>query len=78
MILELKEVKEMPEFSGLSDSVLMSKIEAAELMIRAYTNNNFQNRFVRFLAESTGGCLERGIPIFESRRYYPDYKVRCE
>ena len=58
MILELKEVKEMPEFSGLSDSVLMSKIEATELMIRAYTNNNFQNRFVRFLAESTGDALK--------------------
>ena len=54
MILELKEVKEMPEFSGLSDSVLMSKIEAAELMIRAYTNNNFQNRFVGFWQKAQG------------------------
>ena len=66
MILELKEVKEMPEFSGLSDSVLMSKIEAAELMIRAYTNNNFQNRFVRFVAESTGDALKGVSPYLKA------------
>ena len=66
MILELKEIKELPEFSGLSDSVLTSKIEAVELMIGAYTNNNFQNRFVRFVAESTGDALKGGSPYLKA------------
>ena len=78
MILELKEVKEMPEFSGLSDSVLMSKIEAAELMV-SVPIRTIISRIGSFGSwQKAGDALKGRIPIFESRRYYPDYKVRCE
>lgn len=49
---------ELPEFSGQTETVIAEKLAAIELLIRAYTNNNFQNRFVRFGAESTvDNCL---------------------
>ena len=47
----------MPEFATQNEKVIEEKLNAAELMIRAYTNNNFQNRFVRFTADSLGNRL---------------------
>lgn len=52
MIFEVEDLLELPEFSGKSEKVLTKKLKAVELLIRAYTNNNFQNRFVRFNANS--------------------------
>lgn len=57
MIISADKVAMMPEFENFSKSYLKEKLDAAELMIRAYTNNNFQNRFVRFLAESQSDTL---------------------
>lgn len=57
MIVAVKNVMELPEFIGQTESVIAEKLEALELLIRAYTNNNFQNRYVRFTAESLGNCL---------------------
>lgn len=51
MILAVDEVIDLPEFSRMTVEELEAKLKAAELAIRAYTNNNFQNRFVRFWAE---------------------------
>ena len=38
----------------LSDSVLEAKLRGLELMIRAYTHNNFQQRNIRSLCSSDG------------------------
>ena len=62
MILAVDEVMKLPEFAVQNEKVIEEKLNAAEFMIRAYTNNNFQNRFVRFTADSSGNrLLERQI-----------------
>lgn len=60
MILAVNEVMKLPEFANQDEQVIADKLNAAEFMIRAYTNNNFQNRFIRFTAESTTDYL---VPI---------------
>lgn len=52
MIVSVDELLEMPEFSGKSAKALQKKLNAVEQLIRSYTNNNFQNRFVRFQART--------------------------
>lgn len=54
MIISVDELTAMTEFSGQSAKTLERKLEAIESLIRSYTNNNFQNRHVRFEAESLG------------------------
>lgn len=57
MIISAKELLEMPEFSGTPEKALQRKLNAIEQLIRSYTNNNFQNRHVRFMAGSAGNTL---------------------
>lgn len=57
MIISVDEVMKLPEFSGQLKQVIADKLKAVELMIRAYTNNNFQNRYVRFHTSSRGNRL---------------------
>lgn len=57
MILAVDDVMKLPEFAVQNEKVIEEKLNAAELMIRVYTNNNFQNRFVRFTADSLGNRL---------------------
>ena len=58
MIINVEELMDMPEFNGLSESVLKRKLNAIEGLIRAYTNNNFQNRSIRFYAPSSDAVLQ--------------------
>lgn len=51
------------EFRNQDEKILDSKLNALELMIRKYTNNNFQNRNVRFSAESLGDRLLKVHPF---------------
>lgn len=53
MIISVKELMEMPEFNGQSEKSLQRKLNGIENLIRAYTNNNFQNRKIRFEAPSS-------------------------
>lgn len=56
MIISVDELKEMcPELENESESILQKKLNALEILIRKYTNNNFQNRNVRFTASSISG-----------------------
>ena len=41
----------------LSDSVLEAKLRGLELMIRAYTHNNFQERNIRSVCKSDGNKI---------------------
>lgn len=54
MIVSVEDLIEMPEFTGKSEKALQKKLNAVEHLIRSYTNNNFQNRFVRFQAKTLG------------------------
>lgn len=57
MIIAVDEVMSLPEFVGQNVNVVSNLLESAELLVRAYTHNNFQNRFVRFTADSRGDRL---------------------
>lgn len=57
MIISVEELLGMPEFSGQTKEVLQKKLNAAEQLIRSYTNNNFQNRYVRFQARTSGDMV---------------------
>lgn len=65
MILAVEDVMKLPEFASQDEEVIKGKLNAAELMIRAYTHNNFQNRFVRFTADSSGGVLYGASPFLK-------------
>lgn len=43
----------MPEFKGIHETTLLRKLKAVESLIRSYTNNNFQNRLIRFSTASS-------------------------
>lgn len=57
MIVTVDELMNYPEFIGVSVERLQNSLDAIELMIRKYTNNNFQNRCIRFLCSSDGNTL---------------------
>ena len=64
MILSVAEIKDfLPELTTVSDDLLKQKLDAVEVMIRKYTNNNFQNRNIRFLADSIGTILNGSSPF---------------
>lgn len=65
MIISVDELKKMTEFKGVEERILLRKIKAVERLIRAYTNNNFQNRSVRFEAKSEGNCLFGSSPFLK-------------
>lgn len=66
MILTVEDVRNMlPESSSMTDEQLQMKLNALELMIRKYTNNNFQNRNIRFKADSNGFYLNGSSPFLK-------------
>ena len=54
MIISVGELMEIDGFSEYGENRLQVKLDALESMIRVYTNNNFQNRAVRFYGRSSG------------------------
>lgn len=52
MIIPIEEVTSLPEFQGMSEKDIQRRLDALEILIREYTNNNFQNRNIRFIAKS--------------------------
>lgn len=59
MIISAEELMGMPEFKEQPGKTLQRKLNAIEDLVRAYTNNNFQNRKIRFEAPSNSilqGC----------------------
>ncbi len=57
MIVSIDTLRSMSEFNGESDESLQLKLDSIESLVRAYTNNNFQNRFVRFVCSSVDNQL---------------------
>ena len=56
MILNVSELKQHIT-TDETDQVLEAKLQALELSIRAYTNNNFQDRSIRRAADIVGGLF---------------------
>lgn len=63
MILTVQELHRHME-TDEDDQVLEDKLAALELMIRGYTNNNFQHRNTRRLADIAGGSFVMGSNPF--------------
>lgn len=57
MVIPVDELTFMDEFSGKSEVSLKRKLNAVEHLIRSYTNNNFQNRSIRFHGKSVGDTV---------------------
>lgn len=63
MIISAEKLMVYEEFQDEDFEVLQSKLDGIEILIRKYTNNNFQNRNIRFSASSDGYVLN-GSSIF--------------
>ena len=59
MIISVERLKTLcpNDFTGMSDDALKMTLDGIEEVIRAYTNNNFQNRNVRLQASTTENKL---------------------
>lgn len=57
MIISIGNVRMQTDCGELTDGVIQSRLDAIEQVIRKYTNNNFQNRNVRFVSSSVGDML---------------------
>ena len=54
MIITVEKLKKQVNCGITTDDVIASRLEAIEAVIRAYTNNNFQVREIRFVGYSEG------------------------
>ena len=58
MIISVEKAKELVSFpDGWTDEKIKMKLLAVEQTIRAYTNNNFQNRDIRIQADIAAGVF---------------------
>lgn len=57
MVIAVEQLMKIPGFEKKEKTELCRKLDAAEQLIRVYTNNNFQNRSVRFEGRSEGDLV---------------------
>lgn len=65
MIISVEELQTLPEFQDQDTDVLKDMLDGVETLVRKYTNNNFQNRAVRFTAPSQGAVLMGTSPYLK-------------
>lgn len=65
MIVKAEDLMSLPEFKSMDVKQLQQKLDALEILIRQYTNNNFQNRHIRFKAESLGDRIKGCHPFIK-------------
>lgn len=65
MIITVEKLREQVDCGDITDDVITTKLEAIEAVIRAYTNNNFQQREIRLVGRSEGYFVY-GSPQFFS------------
>lgn len=63
MIISVAKLKEQVNCGTATDDQITSQLDAIEAVIRAYTNNNFQIRSIRFCGRSEGRKIY-GVPQF--------------
>ena len=54
MIITVENLKKQVDCGDATDELITTRLNAIESIIRAYTNNNFQNRAIRFAGASEG------------------------
>lgn len=64
MIISVEQAKKFIK-TNETDEVLEGKLQALELLIRKYTNNNFQNRNIRFISPAINGELYLSTPLLK-------------
>lgn len=64
MIMSVKEFKELVQ-TDVEDVMLEAKLQALELLIRKYTNNNFQKRGIRASCQVMAEKLYTDYPYFK-------------
>lgn len=57
MIISVDRIKSLVDLAGWTDEKIELKLNAIEQTIRAYTNNNFQDRDIRRTADIIGGIF---------------------
>lgn len=57
MIISVERIKNLVNLDGWTDERIKMKLDAIEQTIRAYTNNNFQNRGFRVQADIAAGVF---------------------
>lgn len=57
MIISVEKAKSLIDLNGWTDEKIKMKLKAIEQTIRAYTNNNFQDRSIRKAADVVGGLF---------------------
>lgn len=57
MIISIESIKQLVNLDGWTDAKIEMKLKAIEQTIRAYTNNNFQDRDYRRTADIVGGLF---------------------
>ena len=66
MIISVEKAKELISFNGWTDEKIKMKLLAVEQTIRAYTNNNFQDRGFRVQADIAAGVfMSESLTPFE-------------
>ena len=63
MIISVEKAKEFVNLEGWTDAKIEMKLKAIEQTIRAYTNNNFQDRGYRVQASVQNGLLVSLAPM---------------
>lgn len=65
MIMDVSKAKQLVAgYATLDDDTIGDQLVAIESVIRKYTNNNFQNRKIRFAAASTSEHVLNGVSPF--------------
>lgn len=62
MIIKVDDLKKQIDCGDATDELIAGRLEAIETVIRAYTNNNFQQRGIRFAGHSDTTSVY-GVPI---------------
>jgi hypothetical protein len=57
MIISVDRIRQLVDLDGWTDEKVKMKLDAIEQTIRAYTNNNFQDRDYRRVADIVGGLF---------------------
>lgn len=67
MLISAGDLKSRYEkFNDIDDDLITRKLSVIENAIRKYTNNNFQNRLIRFNASVEGGVIKGTSPYLKS------------
>lgn len=62
MIISVEKAKELIDLAAWSDEKIEMKLAAVEQTIRAYTNNNFQNCFIRSECDVVANQINGSVP----------------